>query len=99
MNLSDFVLDNLDRIQRALTEALDSLTYEELAWRPAEEANSIGFILWHQVRCEDTQPAEVAEAEAKEEEEQSHMPATWLAVAGAAVVVGTALILLSKTRR
>ncbi len=54
MNLSDFVLDNLDRIQRVLTEAVDSLTYEELTWRPGAEANPIGFILWHQVRCEDT---------------------------------------------
>ena len=54
MNLSDFVLDNLDRIQRVLTEAVDSLTYEELTWWPGAEANPIGFILWHQVRCEDT---------------------------------------------
>ena len=54
MNLSDFVLDNLERIQRVLTEAVDSLTYEELTWRPGAEANPIGFILWHQVRCEDT---------------------------------------------
>ena len=54
MNLSDFVLDNLDRIQRVLTKAVDSLTYEELTWRPGAEANPIGFILWHQVRCEDT---------------------------------------------
>ena len=54
MNLSDFVLDNLDRIQQVLTEAVDTMTYEELTWRPGAEANPIGFILWHQVRCEDT---------------------------------------------
>jgi hypothetical protein len=54
VNLSDFVLYNLDRIQQVLTEVLDSLTHEELTWRPGEEANPIGFILWHQVRCEDT---------------------------------------------
>jgi uncharacterized damage-inducible protein DinB len=54
MNLSDFILDNLDRIQRVLAEAVDSLTYEELTWRPGAEANPIGFILWHQARCEDT---------------------------------------------
>jgi hypothetical protein len=54
VNLSDFILDNIDRMQRALLEALNSLTYEELTWRPEEEANPIGFILWHQVRCEDT---------------------------------------------
>ncbi len=54
MNLSDFILDNLDRVQQALMGAVDGLTHEELTWRPGVEANSIGFILWHQVRCEDT---------------------------------------------
>ena len=54
MNMNDFILDNLDRIQKVLTEALDSLTHEELTWRPGAEANPIGFIFWHQVRCEDT---------------------------------------------
>ena len=54
MNQNDFVLDNLDRIKRVLIEAIDSLTYEELTWQPGAEANSIGFILWHLVRCEDT---------------------------------------------
>ncbi len=54
MNLSDFILDNLDRTQQALMAAIDGLTEEELAWRPGAEANPIGFILWHQARCEDT---------------------------------------------
>ena len=54
MELNVFILDNLNRIQRALTEVLDSLTYEELTWQPDDEANSIGFLLWHITRCEDT---------------------------------------------
>ena len=54
MNLSDFILDNLDLTQRALMAAIDGLTTEELTWRPGAEANPIGFILWHQARCEDT---------------------------------------------
>jgi uncharacterized damage-inducible protein DinB len=54
MELNEFVLDNLNRIQKALTAALDSLTYEELTWQPDDEANSIGFLLWHITRCEDT---------------------------------------------
>ena len=54
MNLRDFILDNLERIQQVLTEAVDSLTYDELTWQPRAGANPIGFILWHQVRCEDT---------------------------------------------
>ena len=54
MNLSDFILDNLDRTQRALMAAIDGLTAEELTRRPGAESNPISFILWHQARCEDT---------------------------------------------
>ena len=53
METRDFVLDMLDRMQQAVTGAVDGLTREELTWQPAPEANSIGFILWHQLRCED----------------------------------------------
>lgn len=53
MNASDFILDTLDRMQNAVTAAVDGLSSQELTWRPGEEANSIGFTLWHQLRCED----------------------------------------------
>jgi uncharacterized damage-inducible protein DinB len=54
METNDFVLDTLERVQGAVTAAVDGLSHEELAWRPGDEANSIGFILWHQIRCEDS---------------------------------------------
>ena len=53
MKTVDFILDLLDRVQQELTKAVDSLTDEEMAWRPGPGANSIGFVLWHQMRCED----------------------------------------------
>ncbi len=53
MKTSDFILNMLDRIQNAQMTAVDGLSHEELAWRPGAEANSIGFILWHQTRVED----------------------------------------------
>ncbi len=53
MDLRDFILDMLDRMQGAVTAAVDGLTHDELRWRPGPDANSIGFILWHQVRCEE----------------------------------------------
>ena len=53
METGDFILDTLDRVQQELTNAVDGLTHEELIWRPGPEANSIGFVLWHQLRCED----------------------------------------------
>jgi len=53
METSDFILDTLDCLQKAVTTAVNGLSYEELTWRPGAEANSIGFTLWHQLRCED----------------------------------------------
>lgn len=53
MKTSDFILNMLDRIQNAQMTAVNGLSHEELTWRPGEEANSIGFILWHQTRVED----------------------------------------------
>ncbi|MCJ7514804.1 MAG: DinB family protein [Dehalococcoidia bacterium] len=53
METSDFILNMLDRVQNALMTALKDLSHKELTWRPGAGANSIGFILWHQIRCED----------------------------------------------
>lgn len=53
MEINNFILDMLDRTQRAVTKAVDGLTYEELTWRSGVEANPIGFILWHLLRAED----------------------------------------------
>jgi hypothetical protein len=53
METNDFILDTLNAIKWMLTRAVDGLTHEELTWRPGAEANSIGFILWHQTRGED----------------------------------------------
>lgn len=53
MKTGDFILDTLDRMKNAVAAAVDGLSSQELTWRPGEEANSIGFTLWHQLRCED----------------------------------------------
>ena len=53
MEIGDFILDMLERMQQAVTTAVGDLTHEELTWRPRAEANPIGFILWHQLRGED----------------------------------------------
>ena len=54
MDLTDFILDTFGRIQSELRNALEGLSHEELTWRPGPEANPIGFVLWHQLRCEDS---------------------------------------------
>jgi len=53
MKTTDFIVNMLDQMQNALTTAVTDLNHKELTWRPGAESNSIGFILWHQVRCED----------------------------------------------
>ena len=53
MTLNEFIADALDKENGFLMEGLDGLGPEELAWQPAPDANSIGWILWHMVRVED----------------------------------------------
>ena len=53
MKTNDFILNTLEQVQNAVTTAVKGLSHEELTWRPGDEANSIGFILWHQTRAED----------------------------------------------
>ncbi len=53
MTLNEFIADALEKENGFLLEALDGLTPDELAWQPAPDANSIGWILWHMVRVED----------------------------------------------
>ena len=54
MELNDFIIDTLNQTQQAVTNATDGLTRDELEFQPKNDANSIGFILWHQVRAEDS---------------------------------------------
>ena len=53
MQLNDFIADALARESEFLLTALDGLTPDELAWQPAPDANSTGWMLWHMVRVED----------------------------------------------
>ena len=54
MEMNDFIIDILNHTQEAVTRAVDGLTREELAFQPDKECNSIGFLLWHQARAEDS---------------------------------------------
>lgn len=53
MTLNDFIVDALDKENGFLMDAMDGLGPDQLAWQPAADANSIGWILWHMVRVED----------------------------------------------
>ncbi|MBI2859780.1 MAG: DinB family protein [Chloroflexi bacterium] len=54
MQTRDFIQMGLDRATEATRKAIDGLTCEELKWRPGPGANSIGLILFHQARSEDS---------------------------------------------
>ena len=54
MDVMQLVAETLQEIDTDLEEALDGLTTAEVVWRPSDEANSIGFSLWHLIRAEDS---------------------------------------------
>lgn len=54
MDVMQLVAETLQEIDTDLETALDGLTMEEVMWRPSDEANSIGFSLWHLIRAEDS---------------------------------------------
>ncbi len=54
MDIKEYVALELDGVKRGLTKVLDGLNQQELSWRPACGCNSIGLILFHMVRFEDT---------------------------------------------
>lgn len=53
MTLNQFIEDSLNREYQLLTEAVQDLTLEELAWQPGPQSNPIGWTLWHMLRVED----------------------------------------------
>ncbi len=54
MDLKEFIQIGLDRHKQATLRIVEGLTYDEMKWRPGPGSNSIGIILLHQARFEDT---------------------------------------------
>lgn len=52
--LAEFIRDALERQREFLSQAVDDLDNKELTWQPTSDSNSIGWILWHMFRVEDT---------------------------------------------
>ena len=53
MSLKEYVRTSFELQGKDLLENVHDLTAEELAFRPAPHANSIGFLWWHIARVED----------------------------------------------
>ena len=54
MELKDYIQNTLAGTQRNLKRVLDTLTQQELMWRPASGCNSMGLLLFHISRSEDS---------------------------------------------
>jgi hypothetical protein len=61
MECRELILDGLARTEEGLRRTLEGLSAEQLAWRPTEQANSIGWLVWHLTRVQDEHVAELAD--------------------------------------
>jgi len=57
---SDLLVDAYGRIGEIVHEAVDGLDADDLAFRPDDEANTVGWLVWHLARVQDAQVADVA---------------------------------------
>ena len=53
MELKEHIKSDLDGLKRGTTRVLNTLTQQELMWRPACGCNSMGLILFHVAKHED----------------------------------------------
>jgi uncharacterized damage-inducible protein DinB len=53
MDAASLLLDLFGRIPPLVAEVVDGLSADQLAHRPSERANSIGWLVWHLIRVQD----------------------------------------------
>lgn len=54
MELKEYIVIELMRVEGNILRILESLTQEEIAWRPSCGCNSIGLILFHIAKVDDS---------------------------------------------
>ena len=54
MEMKELIQTGLGNVKRSIDRTLDGLTPAELKWQPRPDANSIGLILFHIARSEDS---------------------------------------------
>lgn len=54
MELKEYIRLEIDGLDRQLKRVTDTLKQEEIAWRPASGCNSIGLLLFHIAKSEDS---------------------------------------------
>ncbi|WP_307618926.1 DUF664 domain-containing protein [Streptomyces sp. V3I7] len=53
MHARDILIDGFGRIQEEVQAVVDGLDPDDLAYRPAPDANSIAWLIWHLTRVQD----------------------------------------------
>jgi uncharacterized damage-inducible protein DinB len=59
--VNDILIDAMERVRESVHQAVDGLDEDQLGYRPDDDANSIGWLVWHLTRVEDDHVAEVAD--------------------------------------
>ena len=54
MDVKEYINSELEGLNRGTARVLDTLTQSEIAWRPACGCNSMGLILFHATKLEDS---------------------------------------------
>lgn len=65
MELQRYIGRELSGLKMAMERVLDSLTQHEIVWRPASGCNSIGIMLFHVARSEDSMIQGIIKGEAE----------------------------------
>jgi uncharacterized damage-inducible protein DinB len=63
MRTSELLIDAFGRIEEIVTHVAGGLTPDQLTYRPAEDANSIAWLVWHLTRIQDDHVAAAAGTE------------------------------------
>jgi hypothetical protein len=63
MSVAELLVDGFGRIREVVHEVLDGLSIDDLTFRADEQANSIGWLVWHLTRVQDDHVAAAAGVE------------------------------------
>lgn len=63
METTDVLADAVERTREGVRRLCDDLPDDALTWRPAPEANTIAWLVWHTGRVGDAQIADLADRE------------------------------------
>ena len=63
MNVNELLTEAYGRLPDLVRSAVEGLSADQLRWAPSEGANSIGWLVWHLTRVQDSHVAELLDAE------------------------------------